>query len=88
MFILYFGKIYIEITVAIYNGNLSDASYPLWYIMSFFFQIATVNMYFCKMSKEWCFFENSKDILFFHSGIPSSLGLNLGCEILASKRNR
>ena len=27
--ILYFGKIYIEITVAILNGNLSDASYPL-----------------------------------------------------------
>lgn len=29
MFILYFGKMYIEITVAIFNGNLSDASYPL-----------------------------------------------------------
>lgn len=46
----------------------------IYYVFFFFFQIATVNVYsLCKMSKEWCFFENSKDILFFHSGIPSSL---------------
>lgn len=51
----------------------------------YFFQFYMINT-FCKKGKEWYFFilnkGTGKNILLFHSEIPSSLGLDSGCEIL------
>lgn len=44
------------------------------------------------MEEEWCFFilykYANKSILFFHSVIPDSLGLDSDCEISENKHSR